>query len=1152
MAIAFALFISVANATAEELFPEQQPVEPAPVVEEAPTPDPAPVVEETPAPAPVVEEAPAPEPVVEEAPAPTPDPVPAGEPDSQVADEPADDAPKPTNEIENGDGNDTSKPALVNAPQERVAAAPVDHCSNVLGNQQSVPNGLVKVGSNCYGEVRGCNVTLGGLSNVTGLTLFDTTENNVSIGLLDIADWKTGKHVGWPGTVQNVSDRNLNTTYWRFTGIGMQTQQATGQQLLDNGCSFTPPAPVDVCDNIAGDQPTVPGGLIAVTKDGADNCVPPAVSCSTVDQDPLDDGSTTNSVAGDGVTDACANDPDALCEIDQTPTNLLGGPSKEACVDNPDIECAWTDQHPEDLAGGPSKEACVDNPPVTCLFDEEAYSAGGSPTSLESCRPIVMPNCTAPGANANGIAIDTNANGNPDTCATLVAQFSCRVRNDDGGLTLHWTWTNPYGVTVVAPIGAGSNYVFGANGQTQTTSFTSGSGTSSVNSGSSGAAWQLTGGFSAGNVDGAPCFVDQCPNIEPGDQREVPAGMVQNAASSCVPAPPTCEFDERGVDNGRPLNTGRIAGDGVVDRCRVLPDVANCLFDETPTNTNPAANDSLDTCVPNPDVTSCLSDEVATDTNGNGSKDTCVPKPPVNCGLRVGADSNGNGSLDTCVEITPIIDCGVYEADGSRTLRWRWRNATPHSVSIPLGARNMFFDASQPTTFAANTTGSFTSNLNAGWMGLNTHTWMVTGNMAIGGWSTFITPRCFPDTCPNIAGDQDGAPAGMAINNRGRCVAETSSCSFTDYTPSDSDADGVNDTCVAVPVTECGNRVPVDTNGNGNPDDCGSVQPAVSCVTNLEDGSSLAYFTWTNANPAAVTVALGNRNQFVGVDYALQPTQFPVGSGEAFGVPIAAGSGSSVTWHLTGLEANATHESKECFTDSCPNLAGDQDGMPKGMVRNDLGACVPQPPTCDTGIVDEQTIGLRAVVAQGETMRDSDGDGVADTCDPVTCDADMTPVDSGTNEIADRCVPKPVTCPEGQDAVDQIPAGAPNGVLDTCVAKATTPPTTPGESASSGTGGSAGDGGTAGVVDTGPDEAAADAADDAAAEEAESAAAADSEVDGSDGTNALLGEAVDVATSNLPLTGAAIGLLLLLGTGAIAAGSGMRRAGSRKAAARDK
>jgi hypothetical protein len=149
-------------------------------------------------------------------------------------------------------------------------------------------------------------------------------------------------------------------------------------------------------------------------------------------------------------------------------------------------------------------------------------------------------------------------------------------------------------------------------------------------------------------------------------------------------------------------------------------------------------------------------------------------------------------------------------------------------------------------------------------------------------------------------------------------------------------------------------------------------------------------------------------------------------------------------------------------------------------------------------------------------------------------------------------VPKPVTCPEGQDAVDQIPAGAPNGVLDTCVAKATTPPTTPGESASSGTGGSAGDGGTAGVVDTGPDEAAADAADDAAAEEAESAAAADSEVDGSDGTNALLGEAVDVATSNLPLTGAAIGLLLLLGTGAIAAGSGMRRAGSRKAAARDK
>jgi hypothetical protein len=967
---------------------------------------------------------------------------------------------------------------------------PVDVCSNLSGNQETVPAGLVQSGTKCLGEARGCNVSLAfPFFNVVAISSFSGTQDEFSAGVSDIVDWTTAKRTSGFGVVDAV-DQNLSEEYYRFTGVGLQTQTLTGAQLLANGCSFTPPAPADVCANIAGNQPTVPAGRIQV----GGNCVPPAVSCQS-DQTPADNGSTPDSVAGDGVDDACADNPDASCQyadqhpedrsggpsketcvdnpditcqlVDQHPESLSGGPSKESCVDDPDVTCQLTDQHPENLVGGASKESCVDNPNATCLFDEEAYDNGGSPTSLESCRGIPV-TCTT------GVPVDTNANGNPDLCAVVVPSLSCKVTADDGSSTLHWVYATNSSVEYDD---FSSLLIGGGAGELAPTRFgASGTWTSTLNAGTGNSAWLVDGAMVVGTHSSTPCFEDTCtnPEFEPGDQETIPSGFVRSGiAGYCVPAPPTCAFDERAVDNGKPAGTGRYADDGVADRCRVKKDVT-CDFDETPTDTN--GNGGLDTCVPKPDVTSCQADERATDTNGNGSKDTCVPKPDVRCGLAIGVDTNGNGSKDACVKITPIIDCGVYNADGTRTLFWRWRNSSPYTVTAPVGAQNVFFDANQPTVFAPGE-GSFTSTLNGpGFLGLNSQAWFVTGNTAVGFWNSSITPRCFPDTCPNVAGDQPGVPAGLAINNAGDCVQETTSCD-AEYVLADSDSDGVNDGCVADPITteQCEGRAPFDTNGNGIADACASVQPKVSCVTALEQSGWKAWFTWTSANQATVEVPTGPLNALTGGTGDL-PTTFASGEGTPFAVTADADA-TSIAWKLTDATATATLDGEHCFGDACPNLTGDQQGVPQGTLINDAGACVPAPPTC----------------AEGQVASDQDRDGVNDTCSakaaaPGSSDA---PTDTGS---------------QGDGSA------APTGT---------------------------GDGSS-----SAPDDAGVDAGGDDEDTAGESAAPSDSETEG-----------VSAATttveygSGLPYTGLAIGLLLTLGLGFLLTGILARRSGRRDAKA---
>lgn len=1241
--LAFALFVSVANATAQDdavdpnapvdQAPQVEPVdETAEIVEEAPVvEEPAPVVEETPVveePAPVVEE----QPIVEEQS--TKDITPttkfsADQGTNNRAQNPRNEfrdvtsiqychasssggwtlntATNPSFLSGHDDHDDDVIPSFVyynssgnlrtysgnewptwtrtingvarsGSAADLIAAGcvytpPVDRCTNVSGQQDSVPTGLVRVGTRCLGTARGCYVTES-FGVVTALAYFEGTQDDFSTNSNDVIDWTTSKRVSG-GSVVNANDSNLGATYLRSIGF-LQFESRTGAQLLANGCSFTTPPPADVCANIAGNQASLPQGRVQVGP----NCVPPAVSCVTLDQDPADDGSTTDSVAGDGVTDACTPRPAACDDLDQIGEDTNGNAIIDTCIADP-ASCDPLDQTDSDTNGNGIVDTCVPNPascddgegerdsnengiidtcdPIECDAGESPVDTGDNDVA-DTCQPVecdtldeygidtgtngVNDSCAfqpAP-ACATGVLVDRNGNGNMDLCAVVVPSLSCKVTDDNGVTTLYWVYTSNSSVGFTEP---GSVLIGGGLGESAPTSFTAaGDWTSTLASQTGSSAWLVHGQVALGSHSSTPCFEDQCPNIEPGDQREVPAGMVHNNAGNCVPAPPTCQFDERGVDNGRPLGSGRVADDGVIDRCRPKPDV-QCAFDETAVDTN--ENGSLDTCRPNPDVTDCAFDERATDTNGNGSKDTCVPKPAKWCGLEAGVDTTDNGTIDTCVSITPIIDCGVYNANGSRTLHWRWRNSSGHAVTIPIGLQNAFFSWSQPTYFPPGE-GSFTTTIPAGL--LNAQMWMVTGQSAVGTWASgsgrVLTRPCFEDACPNLAGDQDGVPSGMAVNDRGRCVAETTSCEDFDMAPGDTDSDGVADDCVPVEHEGCATGVAVDTNDNGNADSCVSVTPVLECVTNQADGSFLAWFSATNDSKWGIEVPLGERNQFADELFSGQPTGFPTGSIERFSVVVP--EGATASWTLTGSTATAAADSTACFEDTCTNLAGDQQELPSGMVHNTVGDCVGEPPSCDTGLITQTPIEstLRTAVlttAPGEQLVDSDSDGVADTCVGVTCDADMTPVDSGDNGVADRCVAKTIECPTTAEAKDLIPAGAPNGVLDTCVAKEQ-----PGGSAvpTDSTPGSGSTGGTDQGSTGGGDSAPGDSEVDAGAEEDGSEAPADTDADAeSDGNTLVAGEA-DGSGDDLPFTGAALGLLGMIGLGALGAGIVVRRQGRRE------
>ncbi len=693
-----------------------------------------------------------------------------------------------------------------------------DLCTNIGGYQPTVPAGNVSTGGICRkNELEGSDVTF--CHAVWGWYDWNYEVRSYETRNGDLGELQS--HAFWDS-----ADVIPAYSYFDASGVLKQSAAKGNQQILDWGCSKTPPPPADVCANISDNQPSVPSGLQQV---GA-NCVPPAVSCNSLDQSPLDDGSTLNSVANDGVDDACAPNP-------------------------------------------------------------------------KSCD-------TGEGTD------DVNHNGIVDTCLPV----ACKT------------------------------------------------------------------------------------------------------------------LDEYGVDTGT---------NGVFDQCRTKPDIECTRTDEMPV-----------------------------DTNGNGALDTCVPKPDALCGLAVGVDSNGNGSKDLCVKITPIIDCGTYNADGTRTLFWRWRNSSSHAITVPVGPKNVFFAAAQPTEFAPGE-GSFTTTLDGpGLFGLNAHTWVVTGNTAIGAWSARVTPRCFPDECPNLAGDQS-LPKGYAFNRNHACVPQTTSCP-AEYVLDDSDHDGVNDRCVANPISAeaCGAKVPYDTNENGVADACASIQPQLACVTELDGGGWKAWFTWSNANAMPVTVPVGSHNSLAGGSAAL-PTTFAPGSGAAFAV-VADEDSTSIAWTLTETVVTASLTSNHCFADSCANLTGDQQTVPEGLALNDLMSCVSPSPTC----------------ADSQVASDVDKDGVKDTCttkSAAPADSEAPSDSSGTG---------------GGDADDSDQSAAPDD------------------------------------ADTAGD----DVADDDDSDEVDaSAAPGDASTEGVSAAETTVEEG-----SGLPYTGLGLGVLMLIGIGAIGSGVVSRRAARRR------
>ncbi|MCB0878349.1 MAG: hypothetical protein KDC46_05140, partial [Thermoleophilia bacterium] len=817
-----------------------------------------------------------------------------------------------------------AKPAPASAPQEQQAAGWRDPSWQLIGSVTF-----------CHANMEW---HLGHGFEVTGYTSMTTSSLN------DLR--------GFGGHQWDANDVIPSYEYWDAFKH-RQTQDAKGDQsILANGCSTAP-------------------------------AVPPAVTCES-DQDPVDNGSTPGSIAGDNIADAC--------------------------VDHPDATCTYTDQHPENLTGGPSKESCVDNPDASCAFDEEAYDNGGSPTSLESCR--VLPDVTCP--KVDETATDTNNNGSLDTCV---------------------------------------------------------------------------------------------------------AADIVSAAS-------------------------------------------------------------------------CESDETPRDTNNNGALDTCVPNPDVFCGTGVGVDTNNNGSLDGCVWITPIIDCGVGNADGSRTLRWRWRNTSGHSVAIPAGIKNLLVGGNQPTVFTPGE-GSFTTTI---WSAQVVQMWMVTGNSAFGFYNSALTAPCFQDVCPNLAGDQDAPPTGMAINISGSCVQQVTTCT--------------------------GNAVLIDNDSDGVTDLCATLTPQVSCVEDLADGSFNAYFYATNANAVTVDVPHGTSNKFDAGLFSGQPTSFPVGNSATFVVNVPTSAASfRAKWKLTGNSAIARQTSTECYPDACPNLAGDQNGLPRDMAVNKHGDCVDEVTSCADRVIllDSDDDGVNDLCAELEPVLECvtdmpDGsftayfhatnanpvalnvpDGLSnkfdagifhgqptyfpvgdsatfavnvptsaasprakwkltgnnviaratdtpcfeDACPNLAGDQDGVPSDMVVNSTGD-CVPEPPTCDAGQTLSDSDS----DGVNDTCVTPESTSAAPGSSDTSPGDGGSAAPSGsetgdTSSNSDTSGDAAPGDSDAETSDDEEESAAGS--------GTETVVAAASDDSNGGgLPYTGGPLGLLALIGLGSLGAGALVRRTPRRR------
>jgi hypothetical protein len=90
-------------------------------------------------------------------------------------------------------------------------------------------------------------------------------------------------------------------------------------------------------------------------------------------------------------------------------------------------------------------------------------------------------------------------------------------------------------------------------------------------------------------------------------------------------------------------------------------------------------------------------------------------------------------------------------------------------------------------------------------------------------------------------------------------------------------------------------------------------------------------------------------------------------------------------------------------TDVCPNIEGNQETVPQGLVKNEAGNCVrpPDPPVFTCPNPDVQPI----------HGKDTDGDGLNDSCDPCAPPVDLKNCPSPPDVVTPPVVTPPVTPP---------------------------------------------------------------------------------------------------------------------------------------------
>ena len=169
---------------------------------------------------------------------------------------------------------------------------PIDVCSNITGDQATVPLGYYAEGGQCFlNPVDVCPNITGAQATVPTGMMIDTSGNCVDIPPppVDVCDNLTGDQATVPqGYVQNGDNCDpITVTVDVCPNItGDQATVPTGMMIDTSGnCVDIPPPPVDVCDNLTGDQATVPQGYVQ----NGDNCdlipPPPVDLCSNITGD---------------------------------------------------------------------------------------------------------------------------------------------------------------------------------------------------------------------------------------------------------------------------------------------------------------------------------------------------------------------------------------------------------------------------------------------------------------------------------------------------------------------------------------------------------------------------------------------------------------------------------------------------------------------------------------------------------------------------------------------------------------------------------------------------------------------------------------------------------------------------------------------------